>query len=299
MTPRSTGLICAVSAVTIFALQDGITKHLGTAYPPAFIAMIRYWAFAGFAIVLASRSTAGLKMTANANRLWLQIARGVLLAVQIMISIFSFSRVGLAASHTVFAATPLVVACLSVPFLGEKVGWRRWTAIGIGFLGILLIINPLHATFDIKIIVPVIATLMFAVYSVITRLASRTDTSETAFFYTGVAGAVAMTVIGPFYWTHITLADWFWMIVLCITGMTGHYLLIRAFDLLDAVVVQPMSYIQSVLVCLIGVFVFNEVMSANMIVGCAIVIGAGSFTIWREARLSRASPPVIDPPGTP
>jgi drug/metabolite transporter (DMT)-like permease len=299
MTPRSTGLICAIAAVTIFSMQDGISKHLGTAYPPIFITMIRYWAFAGFAFALASRSSGGVKVAANANRLWLQIARGALLAVQIVISIFSFSRVGLAASHTIFAATPLVVACLSVPFLGEKVGWRRWTAIGVGFVGILLIVNPLHATFDYKIVIPIVATLMFSLYSVMTRLASRTDTSDTAFFYTGVAGAVTITFFGPFYWTHITLADWGWMLVLCITGMTGHYLLIRAFDLLDAVVVQPMSYIQSVLVCLIGVFVFGEVMTANMILGVAIVISAGIFTIWREARLGRTPPPAIDPPGTP
>jgi drug/metabolite transporter (DMT)-like permease len=299
MTPRSTGLLCAISAVTIFAMQDGISKHLGTSYPPIFITMVRYWAFAGFAIFLASRSPEGLKQTAAANRLWLQIFRGVLLVAQIVVSIFSFSRVGLAATHTIFAATPLTVACLSVPLLGEKVGWRRWTAIGIGFCGILLVINPLHATFDSKIVIPIIAMVMFAFYSVLTRLASRSDTSATAFFYTGVAGSVAITFVGPFYWTHITLGDWFWMLVLCITGMSGHYLLIRAFDLLDAVVVQPMSYIQSVLVCLIGVYVFGEVMSANMIAGIAIVIGAGIFTIWREARLGRARPPAIDPPGTP
>ncbi|CDZ62454.1 DMT family transporter [Neorhizobium galegae] len=299
MTPRSTGLICAIAAVTIFSMQDGISKHLGSAYPPIFITMIRYWAFAGFAFALASRSAGGVKVAANANRPWLQVARGALLAVQIVISIFSFSHVGLAASHTMFAATPLVVACLSVPFLGEKVGWRRWTAIGVGFIGILLIVNPLNATFDARIVIPMVATLMFGLYSVMTRLASRTDTSDTAFFYTGVVGAVTITVVGPFYWTQVTPADWLWMLVLCITGISGHYLLIRAFNLLDAVVVQPMSYIQSVLVCLIGVFVFGEVMTANMIFGVTIVIGAGIFTIWREARLGRARPPAIDPPGTP
>lgn len=299
MTPRSIGLLCALSAVAIFSVQDGISKHLGTAYPPIFVTMIRYWAFAGFALFLAGRSPVGLKGVATANRPWLQIARGVLLVTQIVVSIFSFSRVGLASTHTIFAATPLVVACLSVPFLGERVGWRRWAAIGIGFIGILLIINPMQATFDAKIIIPIVGTLMFAVYSIMTRLASRTDTPDTAFFYTGVAGALAITFVGPFYWTHITLGDWFWMLALCITGMSGHYLLIRAYDLLDAVVVQPMSYIQTVIVCLMGVFLFGEMMTMNMIAGCTIVIAAGIFTIWREARLARVQPAAIDPPGTP
>ncbi|MGF9562476.1 DMT family transporter [Neorhizobium sp. JUb45] len=298
MTPRTTGLLFALLAVSIFAVQDGISKHLGTAYPPIFITMIRFWAFGGFALFLASRATGGLKQTAYANSPVLQIIRGILLVSQIVISVFAFSRVGLAQSHTIFAAAPLVVACLSVPILGETVGWRRWTAIGVGFVGILIIINPLHASFDVKIVIPMISTIMFALYSVLTRLGSRSDTSETAFFYTGVAGAVAITFIGPFYWTHITLGDWFWMIVLCITGMSGHYLLIRAYSMLDAVAVQPIFYVQTVLVCLIGVFIFNEVMTLNMIAGSCIVIGAGGFTLWRESRLGKKLAQV-DPPASP
>src|SRR3546814_4060016 len=98
-------------------------------FPPIFFTMIRYWAFAGFARFLASRTTGGLRQTAVANSLWLQIGRGVLPATQIVISIYAFSRAGLAQTHTIFAAAPLVVACLSVPILGERVGWRRWTAI--------------------------------------------------------------------------------------------------------------------------------------------------------------------------
>ncbi|RWX75934.1 DMT family transporter [Neorhizobium lilium] len=298
MTPRSTGLVFALTAVSIFAIQDGISKHLGTAYPPIFITMIRYWAFAGFVVAVASRSKGGLRATASPNRPWLQVGRGVLLVAQIVVSIFSFSRVGLAATHTIFAATPLVVACLSVPLLGEKVGWRRWLAIGIGFIGILMIVDPLHANFDYRIVIPIIGTVMFALYSVMTRLASRTDTADTAFFYTGFAGAVAITVIGPFYWSHITAVNWIWMLVLCMTGMSGHYLLIRAYSLLDAVAVQPMFYVQSVLVCIIGVALFDEVMTKNMIIGCAIVIGAGIFTIWREAKSGRARIQApVEPPG--
>jgi drug/metabolite transporter (DMT)-like permease len=296
MTVRSTGLLFALMAVTIFAIQDGISKHLGTAYPPIFVTMIRYWAFAGFVLALSSRTPGGVKAAATSNRLWLQILRGVLLVAQIVVSVFSFSRVGLAATHTIFAATPLIVACLSVPLLGETVGWRRWTAIGVGFFGILMIVNPLHAAFDFKIVIPILGATMFALYSVTTRLAGRSDGPVTSFFYTGMAGALAITFIGPFYWANITLSDWFWMLVLCVTGMTGHYLLIRAYAVLDAVAVQPMFYVQSVLVCIIGVILFDETMTINMILGCAIVIGAGGFTLWREARVGAKRPPV-EPPG--
>lgn len=297
MTPRAQGLIFALTAVSIFAVQDGISKHLGQAYPPVFVAMIRYWFFAVFVLALATRNPGGVRETAKSNRLVLQIIRGALLVFQIVVSIYSFANVGLAQTHTIFAAGPLVVACISVPLLGETVGWRRWAAIGIGFLGILMIIDPTHATFNSNIFVPVACTVMFALYSVLTRMVSRTDTSHTSFFYTGIAGAVAITLIGPFYWTTITPDYWFWMLALCITGMSGHYLLIRAFDVLDAVVVQPIFYLQTVLVCIIGTFIFGEVMSWNMIAGGVIVIGAGLFTILREAQLGKRRPPV-QPPGS-
>lgn len=297
MTPRTQGLIFALMAVSIFAVQDGISKHLGQAYPPVFVAMIRYWFFAAFVLALATRNPGGIKETAKSNRLFLQIIRGSLLVFQIVVSIYSFANVGLAQTHTIFAAAPLVVACLSVPLLGETVGWRRWAAIGVGFLGILLIIDPTHATFNSNILVPVACTLMFALYSVLTRMVSRTDTSQTSFFYTGIAGAIAITLVGPFYWTTITPDYWFWMLALCVTGMSGHYLLIRAFDVLDAVVVQPIFYLQTVLVCIIGTFLFGEVMSWNMIAGCVVVIGAGLFTILREAQLGKRRPPV-QPPGS-
>ncbi len=297
MTPRTQGLIFALMAVSIFAVQDGISKHLGQAYPPVFVAMIRYWFFAAFVLALATRNPGGIKETAKSNRLFLQIIRGSLLVFQIVVSIYSFANVGLAQTHTIFAAGPLVVACLSVPLLGETVGWRRWTAIGIGFLGILMIIDPTHATFNSSILVPVACTVMFALYSVLTRMVSRTDTSHTSFFYTGIAGAVAITLVGPFYWTTITPDYWFWMLALCVTGMSGHYLLIRAFDVLDAVVVQPIFYLQTVLVCIIGTVLFGELMSWNMIAGGVVVIGAGLFTILREAQLGKRRPPV-QPPGS-
>lgn len=297
MSPRATGLAFALTAIFIFAMQDGISRHLGAAYPPIFITMIRFWAFAGFALIMASRSSVGLKVTATANRRGLQVARGVLLAVQIVVSIYSFSRVGLAATHTLYAGTPLIVACLSVPFLGEKVGWARWSAMGIGFAGILLIVNPLHASFDTKIALPAFGMMLFACYLVMTRLASRTDTSGTAFLYTGVVGALAISVIGPFYWSTVSFGDWVWMLILCVSSTCGHYLLIRSLAYLDAVVVQPMYYIQTVLVCLIGVFVFDEVLTPNMVAGCAIVIGAGIFIIWREATRGRRLVPASDAAG--
>jgi drug/metabolite transporter (DMT)-like permease len=170
-----------------------------------------------------------------------------------------------------------------VPILGEAVGWRRWTAIIVGLLGVLIILKPDAIGIDGTLVLPVIATLMNAVYSVSTRLVGREDTAITSFFYTGVAGAAVMMLIGPFYWTNLAPADWFWMGLLCITGITSHFFLIKAYNYLDAVVVQPFSYLQLVLSSFFGILIFHETLQFNVIIGSVIIVAAGLFTIWREA----------------
>ena len=114
------GYAFALAAITIFALQDGISKHLGQLYPPVFVTMIRYWAFAAFALVLAARARGGMSATAKSRRRPLQIARGTLLAVQIVLAITCFAVIGLARTQAIFAATPLIATVMSVIILRER-----------------------------------------------------------------------------------------------------------------------------------------------------------------------------------
>jgi drug/metabolite transporter (DMT)-like permease len=287
MNATRSGYIFTIVAITLFSVQDGISKHLAGAYPPFLVAMIRYWTFALFAIALAARSRGGLGVTVRTKRPWLQIIRGLLLAAQIVIVIESFALVGLAHSQAIFSSGPLMVALLSVPILGETVGWRRWTAICVGFAGVLLILKPESGFFDVRFLVPLSSALLFSFYVIATRLVSRHDASMTSFFYTGVVGAVAMSCIGPFFWMPLTPQDWIWMAFLCVTGMSSHYCLIRAYDLLDAVVIQPLTYLQLVYAAIIGVTFFGEVLTGNMVAGAVIVVGAGLFTVWRENVLAK------------
>lgn len=281
------GYLYAFAAFSIFAIQDGISRHLGTYYPPVFVAMMRYWAFAIFAVVIAARSAGGLGSAISANRPVLQFARGALLALQVVLSIQSFKMVGLAQTHSLISASPLIVAALSVPLLGESVGWRRWSAILVGFIGVLIILKPGDQGFDPTILVTVLASIMLALYSVLTRLGSRTDTAATSFFYTGVAGAITLSFIGPFYWTTMVPIDWLWLLALCLTGMSGHYLLIRALEMTDAASIQPFTYYQLVVVSTLGVVLYGEMLRSNMLIGSAVVVAAGLFTVWREIQRSR------------
>ena len=288
MKSNTAGYVFTLLAISIFAIQDGISKHLVSAYPPLLVAMIRYWAFMLFAVAMASRSPGGLRSAVRTKRPMLQIARGLLLAAQIVVAISSFVIVGLAHSQAIFSSGPLMVAMLSIPILGEKVGWRRWLAICVGFVGVLLILKPESGLFDTRFLVPLSGALLFSFYVVLTRYVSREDSAMTSFFYTGVVGAIAMSCIGPFFWTTLAPHDWAFMGILCLTGVSSHYFLIRAYDLLDAVVIQPLTYLQLVFSAIIGVAIFGERLSTTMIVGAVIVVAAGIFTIWREHALARA-----------
>jgi drug/metabolite transporter (DMT)-like permease len=288
---QKTGYIFALLTFTIFASQDALSKHLAEHYPPVLITMIRYWAFGTFALVLASQSKAGLSGAASSAKLPLQIFRGVLLASQIVVTIISFRTVGLIQSQAIFSSTPLIVATLSVPLLGEAVGWRRWLAIATGMLGVLIILNPNPATFDGMLLIPVLSSVMMAFYSIATRYVSRSDDPMTSFFYTGVAGGALMTIAGPFYWTNLAPTDWIWMGLLCATGICSHFCLIKAYEHLDAVMVQPFGYYQLVLSAMIGVVLFQETLKTNVVIGSAIVVAAGLFTLWREALALRKKHP--------
>ncbi|NLS03440.1 DMT family transporter [Rhizobium sp. P32RR-XVIII] len=287
MKSKTQGYIFVLLAITIFSLQDGISKHLASVYPPVFVTMIRYWAFALFTILLASRMRGGFKATARTKRPILQVFRGVVLAAQVVVAISSFATVGLAHSQAIFAGTPILIALLSMPLLGERVGWRRWTAICAGLAGVLLILKPESGFLDPKLLLPIFGCFLFAFYVLATRLVSRDDSAMTSFFYTGVAGGITMTLIGPFYWTWMSAGDWGWMALLCMTGISSHYFLIRAYDMLDASAVQPLTYLQLVYACIIGVTIYSETLTFNMIVGSVIVVAAGIFTIWREHVVAR------------
>lgn len=281
---RRLGYAFALAAITIFSLQDGISKHLGQLYPPVFVTMIRYWAFAGFALVLAQQARGGIRGTARSRAPWLQITRGTLLALQIVLAITCFAVIGLARTQAIFAATPLIATVMSVIFLGERASLLRWAAVVIGLMGVMLILKPQGDFFDVTVLLAVLCAFMFAVYVVLTRMAGRLDQPMTSFFYTGVAGCAVISLIGPFSWTSLAPLDWGWMATVCLTSVTSHYLLIKAYNILDASAVQPLSYLSVVYASVMGPVVFHESVHVSTYVGAAIVVAAGLLSIWSERR---------------
>jgi drug/metabolite transporter (DMT)-like permease len=275
------GIWLMVATTLVFALQDGLSRHLAGSYNVWMVVMIRYWFFAAFVVAMAARSPGGIRAAAATSQPALQVARGLLLALEICVMVSAFVLLGLVESHAVFTCYPLLVAALSGPVLGEKVGWRRWTAIGIGFLGVLVILKPGVAVFSPAALVPLLAAAMFALYGLLTRYAARQDSAATSFFWTGTVGAAAMTAIGIWFWQPMNAPDWGWMALLCMTGALGHYLLIRAYDVAEASAVQPFAYLQLVFASAIGILVFGEILEWNVVAGAGLVVAAGLFTLWR------------------
>lgn len=284
----SAGIALMLGATVVFALQDGISRHLAGTYNTYMVVMIRYWFFAAFVVALAARAPGGVRGAASTDQLLLQIFRGILLAGEICVAVYGFTILGLIESQAVFICYPLLVAALSGPVLGEKVGWRRWAAIGVGCVGVLIILQPGMGVFNPAAIIPLISALMFALYGLLTRYAARRDSTATSFFWTGIAGAVIMTAIGMWFWEPMAPGDWGWMALLCVSGVTGHWLLIKCYEMAEASAVQPFAYFHLLWAAMLGIAIFGETLRDAVVIGTALIVGAGLFTLWRERAQSRS-----------
>ena len=281
------GIWLMIATAFVFAMQDGLSRHLAGEYNVFMIIMIRYWFFASFVIVVAARKAGGIRAAVATRQPAVQIFRGVLLAAEICVMVTAFVVLGLVESHAVFAVYPLLIAALSGPVLGEKVGWRRWTAIGIGFVGVLIILQPGVGVFQPAALIPLLSAFMFALYGLLTRYVARQDSAAVSFFWTGVTGAVAMTAVGIWFWEPMAPGDWLWMGLLCVTSAFSHFLLIRAYEVAEASAVQPFAYLQLPFAAVLGMVVFGESLRTNVAIGAGVVVAAGLFTLWRARKVAQ------------
>ncbi len=275
------GIWLMIATTFVFSVQDGISRHLASEYNVYMVLMIRYWFFAAFVITIAARSHGGILAAARTTQPILQTFRALLLVAEIAVAVEAFVQLGLVETHAIFICYPLLIAALSGPILGESVGWRRWAAIGTGFLGVLIILQPGVTVFQPAAIIPLISALMFALYGLLTRYAARRDSAATSFFWTGTVGALGITAVGMFYLEPMIKSDWIWMAALCVTGVLGHWLLIKCYEVAEASAVQPFAYLQLVFASSIGILIFDETLRPNVAIGGTVVVMAGLFTLWR------------------
>ena len=280
------GILLMIITTIVFASQDGLSKYLATEYNVYMVVMIRYWFFAAFVISMSSQRTGGIKRVSKTKSPILQIFRSLILVAEMCITILAFTLLGLAETHAIFASYPLIIAMLSGPILGEYVGWRRWLAICVGFIGILIILNPGNGIFSPYALVPLAGAILFAIYGLLTRYVGQYDDSSTSFYWTGAVGSIAMTVIGLNFWDPVSRSDWSVMLLLSASGVVGHYLLIKCYEVAEASAIQPFAYLQLIWASMIGIIIFGEQITTNVLIGACIIVGAGLFTLWRERKVS-------------
>src|SRR5437588_3876387 len=287
---RLTGIALMCGAVACFALLDSTAKYLNLYMSTLQVVWARYTGAFLFPFVVSNPWTRpGLIRTA---RPLLQIARSMLLLGSTICNFLALRYLQLDEAIAIIFSTPCFVAALSGPMLGEWVRWRRWSAIAVGFVGVLVITRPGTGAFQPAALLSLSAALFYALYSIITRILARTDSNETTLFYSNIVGAMALMPVVPFVWS--TPSDPLVIALMVATGAMGsfgHYLLIAAHRLAPAAVLSPFIYTEIVLVTATGFLVFGDAPNRFTLTGAAIVVASGLYMLHRERKLrgSKAS----------
>lgn len=281
------GISLLVLSTLLFATQDAITKHLTASMPVAQLMFVRYCFFALFALIFASRKYR-LRTAFQSRRPGLQLLRGLLIAGEMALFAFCLRYLGIAEMHAIFACFPLMITALSVPMLGETVGWRRWIAVSIGFAGTVIIIQPGSGVFSVYALIALGCALMFAFYNIVTRKVSREDSFETSLLYFGCTGFAATALAVPFFWQTPGLDESVWLLAISIISIFSHLLLIKSLQLAPAVILQPFNYFILIWAMAIGYLFYGEILDFVTLAGASLVVGSGVYVARREYRVAKA-----------
>lgn len=285
---RLTGIALMCGAVACFAMLDTTAKYLNLYMSTLQVVWARYTGAFLFPFIVSNPWTRpGLART---TRPVLQLVRSVLLLGSTMCNFAALRYLQLDEAIALVFSTPFFVAALSGPMLGEWVRWRRWAAIAVGFVGVLVVVRPGPGTFQPAALLSLSAALFYALYSITTRILARTDSNGTTLFYSNIVGAVALLPVVPFVWT--TPSDPLVIALMVATGAMGsfgHYLLIAAHRLAPAAVLSPFIYTEIVLVIMLGFLVFGDLPNRFTLAGAAIVVVSGLYLLHRETIVRRTT----------
>ncbi len=276
------GIGLMVVTTFMFSTMDGVSRYLAENNNVFTLVTMRYWFIAIVMAITCLFVKDSFQKILYTKQPFTQFSRGLILSLNNCLVVYTFTLLGLVETHAIIACYPLIVAGLSVPFLGEKFGWRRWTAIFIGFVGVIIILRPTTNVISEGAIYALVGAIMFAVYLILTRYVSRLDKAITSFFWAGIGGSVTMTIISFFIWEDILKEDFLWLLIMCVLSASSHFMMVKTLQVAEASVIQPFSYLQLVFGSIIGVTIFSESIDLMIVVGVTIVIGAGLFTAWRE-----------------
>ena len=274
------GIALILASTTFLGVSDVTAKYLSATLPSIEIAWIR---FLVFAIIMVPAMVPGSPLYAmRTGHLTLQLLRGASLLGSSLFFITGLRYLPIAeASATGFVA-PLFVTALSIVFLSESVGVRRWIATATGLLGVLIIIRPGTSAFHVAAFLPIISALAWASTLIMTRMMSGKEHAITTMTYSSIAGVVILSALVPLVWVAPSWHDVMFGILIGVASTVGQWIVVLAFRYADASVLAPFSYTQLVWVSFLGFMVFGEVPDGWTVVGAVFIVGSGLYTAHRE-----------------
>ena len=274
-TSSKKGIITLIVATFFLALMDGMSRYLAELYDVLNINMFRFWIIGSFVILVSLRGRGVLRSILNTKQPVAQISRGLLFISSLLMAIYSYTQVGLVLTHALMAVFPLLTVLLSGVFLEEKITRIKIVAVGVGFLGVIIIINPINLQVSLISFLPLISAVTFAIYAVLTRKVALTDNTETSFFWVSLVSAIAITIPSPLFYKPIQISDINFLFLLCIFSLVGHFLLTNAYRYAEASLLQPFSYFHLFFASLVGIIFFKDPLTISTVAGCGLIVFGG------------------------
>lgn len=274
------GILLMFVAVSFFACLDTTAKYLARTMPSAEIVWLRYT----FHVILLSlffRVWRDLKPF-KTRRPLMQILRGLTLLGSTFCNFWALRYLQLAEAAAIMFASPLVVTALAGPLLGEKVGVRRWMAVVVGFVGVLIVLRPGTGAVHWAAGLSLCAMTSYAFYSILTRKMHQTESSESLMMLAAIVGITLLLPVAPGAVRDLQGWQWGLAVAMGAFGATGHYALVVAHRIANASTLAPFIYMQMVWMILFGYIVFRDVPDVWTMVGSAVIAGAGLYILHRE-----------------
>mgnify|MGYP000503890675 CR=1 FL=1 len=267
-------------AWVMLPIMDGFAKYLSADLPVLQITWARYFFTVAFTLPI-------MFFFFRENLVWtdkpkLQFIRGLILLTANICFFYSISVIPLANALTLAFVAPLIVTAFSPIFLGERVGYRRWSAVIIGFIGSLVVIRPGFVEINLASLAALGTGIMYGFYLIITRKLSTSDSPLLTLLLTGVVGAIIISIIMPFVWVKPTFNQWSMMAAIGIFASIGHLFIILSLKYADASKLAPFSYFEIVTNIIIGYYFFGDFPDNWTFLGLFIIVFSGIYISRRE-----------------
>ncbi|MCR9256803.1 MAG: DMT family transporter [Alphaproteobacteria bacterium] len=281
------GILFMCAAILNYSIMDALVKYLTQDYPVLMVSFFRFF-FAFIPVLILIRLDGGMNALTT-KRPVLHLMRALFGMAAFVSFFFGLQQLELADAVALGFTTPLFLTALSVPVLGEKVGPRRWAAVIVGFIGVLVIAQPGTSVFQMASLLPILAGFFLACTLITVKLMARTETNAMMLFSVTVIGTLITASIQPFVWVTPAWEDLFWLILVGLIGGYGQYLVANAFRNADAVVIAPFDYTAIIWATILGYLLFGDLPGLPVVIGCGVIVASGIYIIYRENQVRRAA----------